>query len=214
MPDALPARDPAALTPRAGTPVCVEAYTDADEIEFVLNGTTAARVSVGTGKAFLATADLPYQPGALEAVAYRDGAETGRCRLITAGAAARLRLTPDRPHIGTDPQDLAYLDICLVDEHGTINPISDRTVTVELDGPATLQALGTARPSTEESFQATFRTTYEGHALAVLRPTGAEGPVTVTVRADGLPPATVTIDVRQPSDTVSGTATRHEPARS
>ncbi|GAA5039675.1 hypothetical protein HNP84_005302 [Thermocatellispora tengchongensis] len=198
----------------AGTPVRVEAYADADEIEFVLNGTTAAKVPVGTGKAFLATADLPYQPGTLEAVAYRGGAESGRCRLLTAAEPARLRLTPDRPHISTDPQDLAYIDICLVDEHGTINPISDRTVTIHLDGPATLQALGTARPSTEEPFQAASRTTYEGHALAVLRPTGAEGPVTVTARADGLPPATVTIDLRHPGHTVSATTTRHEPARS
>ncbi|MGR6918252.1 hypothetical protein ACU635_28750 [[Actinomadura] parvosata] len=54
-----------------------------------------------------------------------------------------------------------------------------------------------ARPSTEEPFQATSCTTYEGHALAVVRPTGAEGPVTVTVRAEGLPPAT--IEVRQPA---------------
>ncbi|MEV4016035.1 glycoside hydrolase family 2 TIM barrel-domain containing protein [Nonomuraea angiospora] len=194
----------------AGTPVIVEAYTDADEIEFVLNGTSAARVPVGTDKAYLATAELPYQPGTLEAVAYRAGAETGRCHLLTAGAAARLQLTPDRPHIGADPQDLAYLDIHLVDEQATINPISDRTVTVDLDGPATLQALGTARPSTEEPFHATSCTTYEGHALAVLRPTGAEGTVTVTVRADGLPTATVSIEV----GTVSGTATRYEPARS
>ncbi|MED7931388.1 glycoside hydrolase family 2 TIM barrel-domain containing protein [Nonomuraea sp. LP-02] len=182
----------------AGTPVIVEAYADADEIEFVLNGATMAKVPVGAGKAYLATAEVPYRPGTLEAVAYRDGAETGRCLLRTADAPARLLLSPDRPHLGTDPQDLAYLDIRVVDEHETINPISDRTVTVDLDGPAILQALGTARPSTEESFQATSCTTYEGHALAVLRPTGAEGLLTVTVRADDLPPATVTIEVRRP----------------
>ncbi|MFF0771158.1 glycoside hydrolase family 2 TIM barrel-domain containing protein [Nonomuraea wenchangensis] len=182
----------------ADTPVIVEAYADADEIEFVLNGAAVAKVPVGAGKAYLATAEVPYRPGTLEAVAYRDGAETGRCLLRTADAPARLLLSPDRPHLGTDPQDLAYLDIRVVDEHETINPISDRTVTVDLDGPATLQALGTARPSTEESFQATSCTTYEGHALAVLRPTGAEGLLTVTVRADDLPPATVTIEVRRP----------------
>ncbi|MEU6414079.1 glycoside hydrolase family 2 TIM barrel-domain containing protein [Microbispora sp. NPDC046933] len=181
-----------------GTPVCVEAYADADEIEFLLNRDVAARVPVGGGKAFVATAELPYRPGTLEAVAYRDGAETGRCRLVTAAAPSRLRLTPDREQVSADQQDLAYLDIALIDEHGTINPISDRVITVTLDGPATLQALGTARPSTEESFLATSCTTYEGQALAVLRPTGAEGVVTVTVHADGLQPAAVSVNLCTP----------------
>lgn len=94
-------------------------------------------------------------------MAYQDGTETGRCRLHTADAPARLELLPGRPHLSTDPQDLAYLGIRLVDEHGTINPISDRIVTV-------------------------------------------------TVRADGLPPATVTIEVHRSG----GTATHHEPAHS
>ncbi|MEV4286188.1 glycoside hydrolase family 2 TIM barrel-domain containing protein [Nonomuraea bangladeshensis] len=179
----------------AGTPVTVEVYADADEIELLLDGVTVAKAPVGVDKAFLAAAEVPYEPGTLEAVAYQDGTETGRCRLVTAGAPARLLVTPDRPGLSTDAQDLAHLDIRLVDEHGTVNPVSDRTVTVTLDGPATLQALGTARPSTEEPFQANSCTTYEGHALAVLRPTGADGRVTVTVRADGLPPATVTIEV-------------------
>lgn len=46
-------------------------------------------------KAYLPTADRPHQPGTLEAVAHRDWAETGRCRLLTAAQRARLRLTPD-----------------------------------------------------------------------------------------------------------------------
>ncbi|MEU7828624.1 MULTISPECIES: glycoside hydrolase family 2 TIM barrel-domain containing protein [unclassified Nonomuraea] len=189
----------------AGTPVCVEAYADADEIEFRLNGATAARVPVGSDKAFLATTELSYQAGTLEAVAYRDGTETGRCRLITAAAPSHLRLTPDREQLSTDPQDLAYLDIALTDEHGTVNPISDRVVTVTLDGPATLQALGTARPSTEESFLATACTTYEGRALAVIRPTGTQATATVTVHADGLQPATVTVDLHHPLSTAPST---------
>ncbi|MEU6716747.1 glycoside hydrolase family 2 TIM barrel-domain containing protein [Nonomuraea sp. NPDC046802] len=188
-----------------GTPVVVEAYTDADEIEFLLNGATAARVPVGGDKAFLATAELPYQPGTLEAVAYRNGTETGRCRLITAAAPSQLRLIPDREQVSTDRQDLAYLDIALTDEHATVNPISDRVVTVTLDGPAALQALGTARPSTEESFLATSCTTYEGRALAVIRPTGTQGTATVTVHADGLPPATVTVDLHHLPSTAPST---------
>ncbi|WP_432991900.1 glycoside hydrolase family 2 TIM barrel-domain containing protein [Dactylosporangium sp. CA-233914] len=178
-----------------GTTVTVEAYADADEVEFVLNGTPAARVPVGTGKAYVATADLPYEPGTLEAVGYRAGAQIGRCRLVTADSPVRVRLSTDREQIRPDHQDLAFLDIALVDEHGTVNPHLDRAVTVEVSGPALLQGLGTARPVTEESFLAAACTTYQGHALAVLRPDGTEGAVTVTVHAEGCPPAAITFAV-------------------
>ena len=49
---------------------------------------------------------------------------------------------------------------------------ADRPVTVEVSGPGVLLGFGSAAPSTEERFDATERRTYDGRALAVLRPTG------------------------------------------
>ncbi|MFZ0530488.1 MAG: glycoside hydrolase family 2 TIM barrel-domain containing protein [Propionicimonas sp.] len=179
-----------------GSLVTVEAYSDADEVEFHLNGRVAARATVGQNKSFVATADVPYEPGTLEAVAFRDGVETGRCRLVTAGEPSRVRVIADRCQIAADPQDLAFVEVSLVDADGTVNPVRDRTVSVEIDGPATLQALGTSRPATEESFLAHQCTTYEGGALIALRPTGAEGTAVLTVRVDGLDPVTLDINLQ------------------
>ena len=50
----------------------------------------------------------------------------------------------------------------------------------------------TGRPRTEETFHAATRTTYDGRALAIVRPTGV-GEITVTVTAEGLEQATVVI---------------------
>ena len=88
------------------------------------------------------------------------------------------------------------VEISLIDAHGTDNPTSDRTVTVEVQGPATLQGLGTARPATEESYLDSKCTTYEGTALAAVRPTGTAGTVVLTVKADGVEPATLSIDLQ------------------
>ncbi len=52
--------------------------------------------------------------------------------------------------------------------------------------------LGSGRPRTEETFHAATRTTYDGRALAIVRPTGV-GEITVTVTAEGLEQATVVI---------------------
>ncbi|MET0903645.1 MAG: hypothetical protein ABWZ52_10435 [Acidimicrobiales bacterium] len=50
-------------------------------------------------------------------------------------------------------------------------------------------------PASEETFIGTGCTTYEGRALAIVRPTGA-GALTVTASAEGCERQTVRIDAR------------------
>jgi len=179
----------------AGTSLHVEAYAAADEVEFRLNGATVARTPVGARRSFLAEADVPYEPGTLEAIAYRGGEEIGRVALETAGEPTHLSVGSDRGELPADPQRLAHLEIELVDDHGVVNPIRDRKISVGIAGPGTLQGLGTANPATEESFLGSTTTSFHGRALAVVRATGEPGQITVTVRADGLPDAIAKIEV-------------------
>ncbi len=76
-----------------------------------------------------------------------------------------------------------------------LHTAADRRVTVEVDGPAVLQGLGSANPSTEEGFTDVACTTFDGRALAVVRPTGA-GTITLVATADGCEPVRVSIDAR------------------
>jgi beta-galactosidase len=177
-----------------GSPLHVEAYAAAEEVEFRLNGTTVATVLVGTGRAFVAEAEVPYEPGVLEIIAYRDGAEVGRSALHSAGEPARLSLETDRDELRADPQRLAHIDLCLVDANGVLNPNRDTKITVEVDGPAVLQGFGSGAPSTEESFLGTSTASFRGRALAIIRATGEAGRITVTARAHGLPDASLEID--------------------
>lgn len=180
----------------SGAPTTVEVYADADEIAFVLNGVELAREAVGKETPFVARAEVPYEPGTLEALAYRDGTETGRTVLLTAERPSGLRLTSDRDDLGADPQGLAFVEIAVVDEHGTVHPVQDHEISVTVTGPATLQALGTGRSSTEESFLAATCTTFAGHALAVIRSTGEAGSIEVTVSTGRYPDATLTLIAR------------------
>ena len=52
-----------------------------------------------------------------------------------------------------------------------------------------------AAPATEESYLDDVHTTYDGRALAVVRPTGS-GTITVTATADGGDAVSVTVDAR------------------
>jgi beta-galactosidase len=188
--------------------VTVEAYADADEVAFIVNGVESARVTVGSELPYLATADVPYSHGRVEVIAYRRGVETGRHELHTAGPAVRVELQAESDTLLADSQDIAFVGIALVDARGVIQPTADAVVSIAVEGPAVLQGLGSARQSTEESFLSQSCVTYQGRALAVVR--FSDGPglvdaqatsVTVSATVHGLPPASVEINVTPPRTT-------------
>ena len=63
---------------------------------------------------------------------------------------------------------------------------------VEVSGPGVLLGFGSASPATEERFDATERRTYDGRALAVLRPTGP-GKIRLTATAPECEPAEIVV---------------------
>jgi len=179
-----------------GAPVTVEVYADADEVELLLDGHSLGRRPAGKEHRFRAQFEVTYQPGVLEAVAWRHTQEIGSTRLRSAAGPVRLDAAVDRAEIRADPNDLAYVTLTLVDDAGALYNTAERCVAVTVDGPGALQGLGSADPSTDESFTGSRSTTFDGRALAVIRPTDA-GTITVTATADGCEPKTLLIDARR-----------------
>jgi hypothetical protein len=165
-------------------------YSDADEIELLLNGTSLGRAPVGQPKLFIARFEVPYAHGELVAVAFAAGIEQARTVLRTANDSLHLHAAADRTAIRADDTDLAYIAISLRDADGTLATHRDCPVAVTVDGSGILAGLGTGQPRTEETFDAATRTTYDGRALAIVRPTGV-GAITVKVSAEGLEPVTL-----------------------
>jgi beta-galactosidase len=168
-----------------GTTVPVEVYADADEVELLLDGESIGREPAGAGNGFRAHFEVAYAPGELVAVASRDGVESGRTALRTVVGPLRIAAAVDREHIDATDTDLAYVSVWLTDASGVIDTSTDRAITVTIDGPATLQGFASADPRSLESYRSATSTTYEGRALAVIRPSGP-GTITATFTADGL----------------------------
>ncbi len=94
------------------------------------------------------------------------------------------------------PTGLGFVAITLEDESGVVlERRGSRRDGDRSTAPVCLAGLGTGRARTEEPFAGPSVTTYDGRALAIVRPT-ARGAVTVTVEAAGLAPAEVVLDVR------------------
>ncbi|MEU0303576.1 glycoside hydrolase family 2 TIM barrel-domain containing protein [Streptomyces sp. NPDC006175] len=175
-------------------PVHVEVYAEAEEVELLLDGESLGRAPVGTERAFQADFEVLHHPGELVAVAYRAGAETGRTLLVSARKNLRLTVAADRDELCAGTRDLAFVALTLTDDRGVLQNALDRDVRVTVSGAGILQGLGSGAPVTGETFHGAVRRTFDGRALAVVRPTGS-GTITVEAVADGCAPARLALTV-------------------
>ena len=170
-----------------GKGVAVEVYADADEVELFINGRSVGRKAANGDKRAFALFDTVYEPGRIEAVAYRGGVETGRDVIETASGdvhlEAKVSLASDA--LPADGSDIAYIDISVVDAKGILNTDRALPVSVSVEGPAVLAGYGSASPCNEENYFDTCALTYEGRIRAAVRATAA-GTIKVTFTADGL----------------------------
>ena len=113
-----------------GKPANVDVYSEAEEVELFLNGTSLGRKPAGEANGFTASYEMIYEPGELLAVSYTAGAETGRFVLKTADAAVELQVTVEGETLQADGEDLAFVTVRLADKEGVENLYAEKEITV------------------------------------------------------------------------------------
>ena len=164
-------------------------YSELPEVELFLNGNSLGRKPVGVDSEYKAVYQLPYTPGRLLAVGYRDGREAARWELRTANQPTAAVVSVDRQQLKANGEDLSYVAVELHDADGT--PVyarnDDRKVRVRVSGAATLAGIGNGNPVDVSGFRSGERKTFHGRVVAVVRAGKQAGPIVVDVEAEGLP---------------------------
>jgi beta-galactosidase len=174
-----------------GTPLDVTVYSSCQSVRLELDGKEIATQPVDHRK--IARFKVPYQSGELRAVGLTGGKQVASASLRTAGEPAEIRLIADRSAIRADRNDLSYVTVEIVDQRGTVIPTAAIPVRFTVSGAGELAATGSPAPNDASSFHLPLRTTYQGRCLAILRPQGGSGKITLKAEADGVKPATVVV---------------------
>ncbi|HBF34486.1 TPA: glycoside hydrolase family 2, partial [Candidatus Sumerlaeota bacterium] len=175
-----------------GKPLDVIVYSSCQSVRLELNGKEIATQPVNNK--MIARFKVPYQPGELNAVGLTtEGKRVANTSLRTAGKAKEIRLIPDRSKIRADRNDLSYVTVEIVDQRGTVVPDAEVPVRFTVSGAGEIAAIGSAAPNDPSSFHLTTRKTWQGRCLAILRPKGDSGKITLKAEADGLKAATISI---------------------
>ena len=154
-----------------GRKASVEVYSRDYEAELLLNGKSAGRRRLP--KNGRVTFTVPYEPGELTAIGYdREGNETGRTSLHSAGPDTKLHLIPEMEKVRQG--DLLYVHLRYTDGEGMQKPQVRGVIEVSVTG-GQLLALGNACPYNERGYLTPETETYYGEALAIVKPEGSEG---------------------------------------
>lgn len=170
----------------AGTTVSLYTYTNAEEVELLLNGRSCGKKKNSTSPSWrnqLLWKDIPYQEGKIEAVAYNGGKIVARHQLETTGNAVRLVAEADNPHWKADGTDLQHIDIFAVDQKGRQVLEADDELTFEVEGPARLIAAINGDITDNDTYQGPQHHLWHGHALVILRAGREKGKVVLKVQS-------------------------------
>ncbi|RYE28733.1 MAG: DUF4982 domain-containing protein, partial [Sphingobacteriaceae bacterium] len=139
---------------------------------------------------------VAYQPGTLKAISIENGKETASKTLVTTGKPVALKLTADRQTIQVGLNDLAYIKAEVVDANGNTVPYANNVkITFKLlPGKGSIMAVGNGNPTDVSSFHQPEKKVWRGSCQAIIRPDIAPGKIVLQVEADGLKPATITIN--------------------
>lgn len=154
----------------------IRLYTNCDEADLILNGTSLGRKALdGDWIEY----EVPYQPGELKAIGYRDGKSVAEDIQRTAGKAAAIRMEANRPVLQADGSDVACVKVSIVDADGIVVPNAENNVQFEVTGAGTLLGLGNGDPGCRENDKASSRHAFSGLILALIQAKEEAGEIKV-----------------------------------
>jgi beta-galactosidase len=171
--------------------VIVLCFANCPEVTLSLNGKTIGTKKTADTERHILRWEIPYEPGTLQAIGTKDGAEVCRCLLQTAGAAARVALVPDSSQLKADGKDICHLEYRILDAQSLRVPDAAPEVTFQLTGPAKILGIGNGDADSVENCKTNTHAAYQGRGLAILQSTATPGAITITATAPGLEPASL-----------------------
>lgn len=179
-----------------GTAVKVSAFTNVEECELLLNGSSLGRKPVDPID--MASWEVPYERGRIEAVGYRDGIEVARAQHETTGPAVALGLELDASAVSlrviADGQCAVPVTVYALDADGRRVPTASSFVVFELAGPGRIIGVGNGDPTCHESDKLPHRSLFNGLAQCIVQTTTDAGKIVLTATSAGLAPASLTLE--------------------
>ena len=164
-----------------GTNIPVWVYSNCDEVELFFN-----RTSLGKQKPGLAWDKMqcqwmvPWKPGELKAVGYKNGKAVSEKIIRTANAPSKIKLTVDGEPLNSKGKDIVQVRVTTTDKDGEMYPYGENRTYFKVLGAGKIKALDNGSPvDVEKHFEAENRIAFYGLTRAYVESFEGNEPVTL-----------------------------------
>ncbi|MBL7743236.1 MAG: glycosyl hydrolase 53 family protein [Chitinophagaceae bacterium] len=172
---------------KVGDPVDVWVNTNADNVELFLNGKSLGKKDMPRNSHLQWTVN--YEPGKLEAVAYKKGKRL-TAKVETTGAPVEVVVTPYKTTILADGKDATVINISVVDREGREVPDADNLIRFSVSGDGKIIGAGNGDPSSHEPDKcadgAWQRTLFNGKCQVIIQAGTKPDMIKFEAKATGL----------------------------
>ena len=178
---------------KIGKPIDVWVNSNADEVELFLNGKSLGQKTMERNSHL--QWNVLYEPGTLEAIAYKKGKKI-TSKIETTEQASQVVIATDKTNLRADGKDVTVINISISDEKGREVPTANNIITFTVSNNAKIIGVGNGDPSSHEpdkcktnSWQ---RSAFNGKCQVIIQAGKNIGEVKFEAKSDGLK-STVTI---------------------
>ncbi len=182
-------------TDSVGKNIKVMALSNADNLKLYLNGKLIQEAVVD--KYEMNTWDVPYKPGKLVAVGFKNGKEVSKFTVETTTEPVQIELIADRNTLDGNGLDAMPVTVRVLDAKGRAVPTANNYIQFETTGAGKIIGVGNGDANCHEADKGTSRSLYNGLAQVILKSNkNGNGVLTLTAKANGLKMGSVTITIK------------------
>jgi beta-galactosidase len=175
---------------KEGQDIRVIAFSNCRRVELFLNGQSLGVKEVPPYRHV--EWEVKYAPGTLSANGLDDAGKVILTdKVETTGAPASLRLKTDRTALAADGEDLAPIEVDVLDAQGSIVPTADNLVTFEVGGAGRVAGVGNGNPGDHDPDKANHRHAFHGKCMVIVGAGQTRGSILLTANSPGLKSATL-----------------------
>lgn len=195
-----------------GKTIPVYSYTNCDEAELFVNGKSMGKKVKGKDRSPLKVDfiqwqggefmtpyrllwEVPYQPGSIKVVGYKNGKAVVEKEIKTAGEPAKISLQADKKVLTADGYDLSYVTVRIEDKDGNLCPDADNMVYFDVTGAGAFEAVGNGNQATTLLFNQPYRPAFKGLCMLIVRSkAGEKGEIKIQTKSEGLQAPKLTLE--------------------
>jgi beta-galactosidase len=175
-----------------GDSVLVMAFTNCNEAELFVNGKSFGNKKLNHANSCIWWY-VPYESGEVKVKAKDADNKTLSAELKKVYEPVKIILKPDTLKLKADNQDIAIVEVQLLDKNNNRALLKDNLINFEISGEGKIIGVDNGDASSLDNYKLPKRKAQFGRCIVVVQTTGKSGNIKLMAKSNGLPDASTEI---------------------